>query len=193
MLHFDFLEKDLGIFHFVYDFSRQIFLMLYSISWSNFTVGLSLLLGILGNMYCKCLLTRLWRHKFSIFYFFSQKSSYQAVFLHDRKVKTKISLSWKQKERSRWNKKHFSSFLKSFQIQKLIKSILIHEYQHKSTGVKKNQHESTRINTSLTRINASPTRVNTNQHQSTRVNMSPTQVNTNQHESNSSQHESARV
>ena len=124
------------------------------------------------------------------FYFFSQKSVYQAVFLHDRKVKTKISLSWKQKERSRWNKKHFSSFLKSFQIQKLIKSILIHEYQHKSTGVKKNQHDSTRINTSLTRINTSPTRVNTNQHESTRVNMSPTQVNTSPTRVNRNQHES---
>ena len=35
MLNFDFLEKGLGIVslpHFVYDFSRKIFLMLYSIN-----------------------------------------------------------------------------------------------------------------------------------------------------------------
>ena len=64
-----------------------------------------------------------------------------------------------------------------------IKSILIHEYQHKSTPVNTNQHESTRINTSLTRVNMSPTRVNTNQHES----------NKSQHESDTSQHESTRV
>ena len=56
-----------------------------------------------------------------------------------------------------------------------IKSILIHEYQHKST----------RVNTSLTRVNTSLTWVNTNQHESdtslTKVNTSPTQVNTNQY------------
>ena len=57
-----------------------------------------------------------------------------------------------------------------------IKSILIHEYQHKSTRVNKNQHEpdtsqheSTRVNTSPTRVNMSPTQVNTNQHKSKSV------------------------
>ena len=48
----------------------------------------------------------------------------------------------------------------------MIKSILIHEYQHKST----------RVNTSLTRVN-------TTQHES----------NTSQHESDTSQHESTQV
>ena len=71
----------------------------------------------------------------------------------------------------------------------MIKSILIHEYQHKSTEVNTNQHEpdksqhestwvwheSTRINMSLTRVKTSLKRVNT----------SPTQVNTNQHKSKS--------
>ena len=47
----------------------------------------------------------------------------------------------------------------------LIKAILIHKYQHGSTRVNANQHESTRINTSLTRINTSLIRVNTNQHE----------------------------
>ena len=53
MLHFDFLEKSLGLVsspYFVYDFSRKMFLMLYSINWPNFTVWLSLLLEILDNM-----------------------------------------------------------------------------------------------------------------------------------------------
>ena len=57
------------------------------------------------------------------------------------------------------------------------KSIIIHEYQDKSARVNTNQHESTRINTSLTRINTSPTRLNT----------SPTRVSTNQHQSKTSQ------
>ena len=50
---------------------------------------------------CKCLLTRLWRH-----------------FLHDQKAKTKIWIYWERKELLRWNKKHFSSILKGFQLQK---------------------------------------------------------------------------
>ena len=48
-----FLEKGLGIVstpHFVYDFTRKRFLMLYSIDWSNFIVRYPLLLEILGNM-----------------------------------------------------------------------------------------------------------------------------------------------
>ena len=53
MLNFDFLDKGLGIVspgHFVYDFSRKIFLMSNSINWPNFIVWLPLLLEILFNM-----------------------------------------------------------------------------------------------------------------------------------------------
>ena len=53
MLNFDFLEKGLGIVyphHFVYDFLRKIFLMLYSINWPNFIVWLPLLLETFDNM-----------------------------------------------------------------------------------------------------------------------------------------------
>ena len=53
MLSFVFLDKGLGIIspaHFVYDFSTKMFLMLYSINWSNFIVWLPLLLEILGNI-----------------------------------------------------------------------------------------------------------------------------------------------
>ena len=55
------------------------------------------------------------------------------------------------------------------------------------TKVNTNQHESTRIKTSLTRINTSPTRINTIM---TQVNTTPTRVSTNQSESGMSQHES---
>ena len=53
MLNFKFLEKGLGMIsppHFVYDFSRKMFLMLYSINRPNFIVKLPLLLEILVNM-----------------------------------------------------------------------------------------------------------------------------------------------
>ena len=53
MLHFDLLDKGLGIVsppHFVFNFSTKMFHMLYSINWPNFIVSLPLLLGILDNM-----------------------------------------------------------------------------------------------------------------------------------------------
>ena len=59
MLNFDFLEKGLGVVssrYFVYDVSRKMFLMLYSINRPNFIVGLSLILEILGNIYIAIIL-----------------------------------------------------------------------------------------------------------------------------------------
>ena len=53
MLNFDFSEKGLGIVsppHFVYDFSRKMFLKLYSNNCPVVIVWLSLLLQILVNM-----------------------------------------------------------------------------------------------------------------------------------------------
>ena len=61
------------------------------------------------------------------------------------------------------------SYLRYFKGKLMIKSILIHEYQHGST----------RINTSPTRINTSQHESDTNQHESTRIN-------TSQHESKTS-------
>ena len=65
----------------------------------------------------------------------------------------------------------------------LIKSILIHEYQHGSTRINTSQHESTEVLHQSTRVNTSPTRINTSQHES----------DTNQRESTRVQHESTRV
>ena len=53
MLNFDFLEKGLEIVsvpYFVYDFSRKMFLVLYSINCLIFIAWLLLLLEILVNM-----------------------------------------------------------------------------------------------------------------------------------------------
>ena len=53
MLNFDSLEKGLGIVstpHFVCDFSRKMFLILYALNWANLIAWLLLLLEILVNM-----------------------------------------------------------------------------------------------------------------------------------------------
>ena len=53
MLNFAFSEKGMGLVsqpHFMYDLSRKMFLMLYSINWPNFVVWLSLLFEVLGIM-----------------------------------------------------------------------------------------------------------------------------------------------
>ena len=53
MLNFNFWKKHMGLVfpsHSVYDFSRKIFLMFYSINWLNCIVWLSLLLEILSNI-----------------------------------------------------------------------------------------------------------------------------------------------
>ena len=54
MFNFDILDKGLGIVspgHFVYDFSKKMFLMLYAINWQNIIAWLPLLLDMLGNMF----------------------------------------------------------------------------------------------------------------------------------------------
>ena len=56
-------------------------------------------------VYCDSLLTKLGFHKILLI---------KPFFLHDHKVKTKLWISWVQKELLRWNKKHFSSLLKGF-------------------------------------------------------------------------------
>ena len=60
-----------------------------------------------------------------------------------------------------------------------IKSIIIHEYQHKSTRVNTNQ-------TSPTRVNTNQHESDTSKHESDTSNTRPTRVNTNQHESKTS-------
>ena len=87
MLNFAFLDKGLGIIspaHFEYDFSTKMFLVLYSINWTNFLVWLPSW-DIGQHVYCNCLLTRLWHHNFQNYHDFSN----QGVFLHDKKSQDK--------------------------------------------------------------------------------------------------------
>ena len=86
------------LLHFLHNFSRNIFLMIYSITWPNFTVWLSHFLGYLEI----CLL-----------YFFVFLS-YQDVLVHNQNSQDKNVNIYKQKELLRRNKKDYLSLLKGF-------------------------------------------------------------------------------
>ena len=93
--HFDFLEKvlEIGLLpDFPYDFSRKMFLMLYSINWPIVIAWLSLFLEILANM-CNCLLSRFYVTKFKINLDFLIKPSFHMT----KKSKQK----WKNLSQSR--------------------------------------------------------------------------------------------
>ena len=121
MLNLDFLEKGLRLLHFGYYFSRKIFRMLYSINWPNLIVWLPLLLEILGNM-CIAIICF---PDCDVINFGINLTPNQAIFLYDRKAKTKIEIPWERKELLRWNKKHFSLFLKAFQLPKIVSDLRV--------------------------------------------------------------------
>ena len=121
MLNLDFLEKGLRPLHFGYYFSRKIFRMLYSINWPNLIVWLPLLLEILGNT-CIAIICF---PDCDVINFGINLTSNQAIFLYDRKAKTKIEISWERKELLRWYKKHFSLFLKAFQLPKIVSDLRV--------------------------------------------------------------------
>ena len=123
MLNFDFSVKGLKIVsppHFVYDFSRKMCLMLYSINCLIILFHCLIAFTDIGQYgYCNYLLTRLWRHKFWNLPYLSN----EAVFLNDQKVKTKMEISWEWKELLlMWNKKHYSSFQRALSCEKLFKT-----------------------------------------------------------------------
>ena len=97
------------------------FLMVYSIYWWKFMAWFLLLLEILGNM-CIAIVCEPGCHviNFQINIILLIKS-----FLYiTEKVNTKNSLSSEQKELLKWNKKHFSSFLKGFQLSKIVSDVI---------------------------------------------------------------------
>ena len=72
-------------------------------------------------VYWNCLLTRLWRHKFSNWPYLSN----QVVFVQDQKIMRKFEISWGQKELLKWNKKHFPLFSKGFQLSEIISDLFL--------------------------------------------------------------------
>ena len=92
--------KLVSLTHFLHNFWRKIFLLLYSINWPNFIVWLPLLCEIFGNI-CIAIVCKP-----------GCGVMIQTFFLHDQKVVTKIQISWEWKELLIWNKKHCSTLLK---------------------------------------------------------------------------------
>ena len=91
--------------HFVHNFWRKIFILLYSINPSSFIVWLPLLREILGDM---CIVI-VWKPDCDVMTFeVNLTFLIKPFFLQDQKVMTKTWISWVQKELLRWNKKHFS-------------------------------------------------------------------------------------
>ena len=119
-INLNFSEKGLELVsppHFVYGFSRKVFFMLHSMNWPNFIVWLPLLHEILDYM---CITIIYWPGydvmKFEINLTFLTMPFY---YMTKKKVKTKTEISWERKELLGWNKNHFSSLLKGFQLLKI--------------------------------------------------------------------------
>ena len=125
LLNFDFIDTDVGKVsspHFVHNFWRKMFVMLYSINWPNFIVWLPLLFEILGNM---CIATVYFPAcdaiTFEIYLIFLAKP----FFLLDRKVKTKIEISCERKKPLRQSEKHFSSVLTGSLLPRIVSDLTI--------------------------------------------------------------------
>ena len=100
--------------HFVNHFSRKIFLMLDSINWPNSTSWSNC-----QYVYCNCLFSSL--HGITLWNF--PWLFYHAVFLNNNKIRTKILIYLKRTDFWRWNKKHFSSFLKGLQLPEIVSDL----------------------------------------------------------------------
>ena len=120
MLNFDFLEKDVAIVstpYFVHDFSRKMVLIWYSIDWPNFIVWLPLLLEILGNI---CVAIACFTScDVKDFEIKGVLPGLIQLLGNWKEAMTKTQISSERNELLRWNKKHFSSILKGFQIKEV--------------------------------------------------------------------------
>ena len=94
-----------------------------AINWPNFIVWLPLLLKILGNM---CI-TIVCEPGCDVINFEINLVLLIKPFCYTTwKVKTRSKISWERKELLRWNKKHFSSLLKGFQLPKVVSDLREH-------------------------------------------------------------------
>ena len=94
--------------HFPHNFwKKKMFLLLYSINWSNSILYLFLLCEMLGNT-CIAIVSKPYCDimNFEVNLIFLMKP----FFLHNEKVVRKTLISWERKKLLRWNKKHFSLF-----------------------------------------------------------------------------------
>ena len=49
----------------------------------------------------------------------------ETFFQHEQKVMAKTEICWERKELLRWNEKYFSSFLKGFQLSKIVSDLSV--------------------------------------------------------------------
>ena len=108
--NFDFLEEDLGIVfppYPVYAFLRKMLFILFCLNWSNFIDWLSSVLEIMDNM---CIAIVCFQGCDVI------NLKINLILLIKQKSQDKNWISWERKELRRWNKKHFSSLFKGFQL-----------------------------------------------------------------------------
>ena len=120
-----FFRKGFGIVfpsHYVYDFSRKIFVTLYSINSPNFIVWLPLIHEMLGNM-CIAIICfpGYYASSFEInlIFFWSSRFSTcpksQDKFLNILRIKKAFKVKWKQ----------FPSFLNVFQVPKIVSGLRV--------------------------------------------------------------------
>ena len=117
MLKFNFPENSLELVslpHFMYDFSRKMFLMLYSINWPKFNVWLPILLEILGD---KCIATNQavmsWKIEINLIFLIKP-------FCYKTK-KSRQKLKYLENKKSFWGelKSFIHRFWRAFNCQKL--------------------------------------------------------------------------
>ena len=125
MFNFHFSEKTLGLVsppHFGHDFSRKMFLMLYCINWENFIAWLPSLLEILDNMCIKVVC----KPGCDVMQFQINLIFLIKPFRYMTK-KSRQKLKYLENEMSFWVeiKKHFSSFLKGFQLPKVVSDLTV--------------------------------------------------------------------
>ena len=109
ILNFECSEKGLRLVsppHFVYDFSRKIFLMFYVTNWPNFIVWLTILFKIIRNM-CIVIVCEPGCDVINL----KLTSSFQLIcFPLWPKSQNKNLNILRMKELFKWNKKYFPSF-----------------------------------------------------------------------------------
>ena len=93
--------------YFLHNFWRKIFLTLYYINWSNFIAWLLLLLEMLGNM---CIITGCFPSCNSANFEINLRFLITSFSGMTKTVKTKLWISYEQKELLRWKRTFFTNF-----------------------------------------------------------------------------------
>ena len=119
------LKRDLGLpfgAHFQHDFSTKMFLIEHSINGQSFHVTPYFFL-IISNKMCCFSLDRWWHNKLR-FFLNQPVKQWLAGRKRGEDKNTQIWISQERKELFRWNKKHFSKFLKDYHLVKNTQALI---------------------------------------------------------------------